>query len=1019
MSLIEFTPDFSPAEVVELAERQFDVKVSDAKLLPGERDQNFMIVDDSGKEWVLKICNGAEDAEFLAAQHSMIRHLSVRGADVPQLRKTATGNDFGAASRHGNEHLIRVVEFLHGTPLASIRYRSSQLLFNLGSKIGLTTVALEDFSDTAFHRSFAWDLACAPDAIRKRLPLLTPDLTPVVCSCLDDFDQFVDPVSSDLPQSIIHNDANDGNVIVANDGDSVLINPQVTGLIDFGDAIFSWTVAELAIAIAYAVFHSSDPLRAARHVLRGYCTERTLSSAEIETLHCLIKLRLCLSAAMAAEQSRLRPDDQYLTVSQAPLMQVLPKLDEVPQRIATDLYRQTAGLGVSSRIQSTLSWLNSPASHASLPLKLPTEHPKLVPVDLSVSTPWLTGEPLDWTPACVGESIAQQLTAQEFGVGRYMEARLLYADEHFSNATASAADKYAVERRTVHLGVDIFAAAGTPVLAVLDGTVERVDVCPEPLDYGHLTILRHEPSDGICFYTIYGHLSPSCQSLKPGTSVSQGDVIAELGDVDTNGGWPPHIHFQLATDLLDVTQNFPGVCRASRQSAWEWTCPDPSHLLRLSEARCENVEQSRESAIKNRRRSSPSNLRLSYQSPLKIVRGWKHFLFDESGHRFLDAYNNVPHVGHCHPRVVDVLRQQSSLLNTNTRYLHDLRSEFAETLLQTFPDSLNVCVFTNSASEANELALRMARAVTNGTDVIVLEGAYHGHSSSLIDMSPYKHDGPGGTGAPDWVHTAKVADTFRGSYRSLDDAGREYAADVVQTISRLHSSGRTLCGFLAESCPSVGGQIIFPKGYLQHVYAAVRTAGALCIADEVQTGYGRLGDYFYGFEQQNVVPDIVVLGKPIGNGHPLAAVVTTAEIAARFDTGMEFFSTFGGNTVSCAVGLEVLRILQHEKLQDRAATTGQFLKRQLHELSNEFPIIGDVRGSGLFLGMELVENRATLRPCAAEASFIVERMKDQGILLGTDGPLHNVLKIRPPMTFELSDAETLVAAMRAAFRMLP
>jgi len=379
-------------------------------------------------------------------------------------------------------------------------------------------------------------------------------------------------------------------------------------------------------------------------------------------------------------------------------------------------------------------------------------------------------------------------------------------------------------------------------------------------------------------------------------------------------------------------------------------------------------------------------------APLNIVRGDMQYLYDDEGRSYLDAYNNVAHVGHCHPKVVAAGQKQMELLNTNTRYLSDLILQYAEKLTATLPESLSVCFFVNSGSEANELALRLARAHTKARDLIVLEHAYHGNTTTLIDISPYKHDGPGGEGAPSWVHKAPLP------------AAQADAQDVVELAKKLR--GR-LCGFIAESMPSVAGQIIFPDGYLAQAYEAVRGAGGVCIADEVQTGYGRIGTHFWAFEKYGVVPDIVVLGKPIGNGHPIGAVITTRAIADSFDNGMEFFSTFGGNNVSCAIGLQVLEIVQKENLQAHALKIGERLLKGLRELQQRHEIIGDVRGSGFFLGVELVRDSSI--PATKEAARIVNQLRERGILLGTDGPHHNVLKIRPPMPFSEADADELIS----------
>ena len=386
--------------------------------------------------------------------------------------------------------------------------------------------------------------------------------------------------------------------------------------------------------------------------------------------------------------------------------------------------------------------------------------------------------------------------------------------------------------------------------------------------------------------------------------------------------------------------------------------------------------------------------------------------FDDDGRRYVDAYNNVPHVGHCHPHVVQAAAEQLSVLNTNTRYLHDGLAAYAERLAATLPHPLRVCFLLNSASEANELALRLARECTGERDMIVLEAAYHGNTNALVDISPYKHAGPGGRGTPDWVHVAPLADDYRGAYKRTDrDAGMKYARDLLHIVETLRETGRGLAGFIAESCPSVGGQIMFPPGYLSAVYGHVRAAGGLCIADEVQTGLGRIGTHFWAFESQGVIPDIVVMGKPLGNGHPLAAVVTTRAIADAFDTGMEFFSTFGGNTVSCAVGSAVLDVLRDEELQSHGLRVGHRLLDGLHVLARRHEVVGDVRGSGLFLGVELVRDRETLEPATREATRVSNRMREEGILLGTDGPHHNVIKIRPPMPFDESDGDRLVETL--------
>ena len=389
--------------------------------------------------------------------------------------------------------------------------------------------------------------------------------------------------------------------------------------------------------------------------------------------------------------------------------------------------------------------------------------------------------------------------------------------------------------------------------------------------------------------------------------------------------------------------------------------------------------------LESRHRHLGPSLSISYREPLHIIRGLGAYLYDSAGRRFLDCVNNVAHVGHCHPRVVDAVSRQMALLNTNTRYLHDYLVAYLERLTAMLPPPLSVVYLVCSGSEANELALRLARAHTGRDGIVVMETGYHGNTNALVDISPYKFEGPGGRGKPLHVEIA----------RGLD------AAAVAVAASRLGAPAAYIC----ESALSCAGQVILPPGYLSSAYAAIRASGGVAIADEVQTGFGRAGTHFWMFETQGVVPDIVTLGKPIGNGHPLGAVITTPEIAASFANGMEYFNTFGGNPVSCAAGLAVLDVIRDESLQENARTIGDYLIAGLRHLAERHPIISDVRGLGLFLGFEL--------PGAAEASDLVNRMKEEGILLSTDGPRHNVIKIKPPLVFGRREADLLIDRLDA------
>ncbi|XP_028712649.1 LOW QUALITY PROTEIN: ethanolamine-phosphate phospho-lyase [Peromyscus leucopus] len=397
--------------------------------------------------------------------------------------------------------------------------------------------------------------------------------------------------------------------------------------------------------------------------------------------------------------------------------------------------------------------------------------------------------------------------------------------------------------------------------------------------------------------------------------------------------------------------------------------------------------------------------------PIKILRAQGQYMFDEKGGRYLDCINNVAHVGHCHPEVVKAAAKQMEILNTNSRFLHDNIVEYAKRLTATLPQTLSVCYFTNSGSEANDLALRLARQFRGHQDVITLDHAYHGHLSSLIEISPYKFR-KGKDDKKEFVHVAPSPDTYRGKYREdHKDAATAYADEVKKIIEEAHSNGRKIAAFIAESMQSCGGQIIPPAGYFQKVAEHVRRAGGVFIADEVQVGFGRVGKHFWSFQMhgEDFVPDIVTMGKPMGNGHPMSCVVTTREIAEAFSSsGMEYFNTYGGNPVSCAVGLAVLDVIEKENLQGNAIRVGNYLTKLLDEQKAKHPMIGDIRGVGLFIGIDLVKDREKRTPATAEAQHIIYKMKEKGVLLSADGPHRNVLKIKPPMCFTEEDAKFMV-----------
>jgi len=983
---------------------------TEARSLPGEYDDNFHLTADDGAELVLKVMHPERERGFVELQCRLLGHLAARAPTLllPRVVPGTGGEPIATSDRIGGvPRLVWMLTYLPGRALAATKPHPPRLLEELGALLGRLDGALSDFSHAAAHRELKWDFARA-GWIRDHLGAIRDaSRRALVERWLALYDAEVAPALPDLRRSVIHGDANDHNVLVKVERGRA---PELVSVIDFGDALYTVTVAEVAVAAAYAQLDERDPLAAAAAVVSGYHAEFPLQAGEIELLFPLIGTRLAVSVVNSACRTRAEPGDPYLGVSERPAWEALERLAAVHPRLAHYTFHRSCGLTPVPRSPAVVEWLGREAAHCAPVLDADLRSAPSVVFDLSVGSPLLGADPSALETPALSERLFGEMRrlGVRVGVGRYDEARPLYTTRAFA-----AGERPTDEHRTVHLGLDLFAEPGTAVFAPLDGMVHCVANNAAPKDYGPLVILRHQTGDGAPYFTLYGHLDlASVGTLAVGQRVMGGERIAAVGSPPENGDWVPHLHFQVIADLLELGRDFPGVAYASSREVWKSLSPDPNLIVGIPAARFPPPARAKADALAARRSRIGSNVRVSYREPLLIVRGWMQYLYDETGRAYLDAYNNVPLVGYGHPRVVRAVAEQMALLNTNMRYLHDSATRYAERLAARLTPPLAICYLLNSGSEANELALRLARAHTGREDVVVLEAGYHGNTTTLIDISHYKFGGPGGSGRRPWVHVAPLPDDYRGRHRRSDpDAGRKYARDVADIVTQATAGSGGIAAFIAESMPSAAGQIVFPPGYLAEVYRSVRAAGGVCIADEVQVGFGRLGTHFWGFETQGVVPDIVVLGKPIGNGFPLAAVVTTPEVARSFDNGMEFFSTFGGNPVACAAGHAVLDALDEEHLQQNALRVGGRLVDALRGLMDRHPLVGDVRGSGLFLGVELVRDRGTLEPAPDEAAYVANRLRELGVLTGTDGPYHNVLKIRPPLVFTAADADLFVATL--------
>ena len=800
-------PPVAEAEAERLARELYAVHAR-ARALPGEYDDNFHLTAADGAAFVLKVMHPARERGLVDLQCAALLHLARTAPRLalPRVQPTRGGEALAViAGPDGASRIVWMLSWAAGATLAEARPHTPELLRSLGRVLGGMDAALLSFSHPAAERELEWDLARAGWIRGSLSAIADPRRRALVERFLARYENEVVPALPHLRRSVIHSDANDHNVLV---GDPREEPREVVSVIDLGDMHLGLTVAELAIAAAYALLGKPDPLAAAAEVVSGYNGVLPLEDHEIALLYPLIAARLAVSVTTSALRKRLKPDDPYVTVSEAPAWEALERLDRIAPRLAHFTFRAACGRPPMPQGEAVTAWIKAQAPRMASVLDLDLRRGPSVVLDLSVGSLLLGADPRAAETASLTETVEGEMrkAGAPVAIGRYGEARLLYVSPLFG-----AGDLESPERRTIHLGIDLFVAPGSAVRAPLPGVVHTLANNAAPQDYGPLVILQHEADQGRIFFTLYGHLSEdTLESLAVGQRVDAGQQIGRVGTPPTNGDWPPHVHVQIVLDLLDRGRDFPGVARAREREIWKALSPDPNLILGILEERFPAAAPEPAATLAARRERLGPSLSLSYRRPLKIVRGFGAFLYDETGRAFLDVYNNVPLVGHSHPRVVRAVQDQIALLNTNTRYLHDNVNRYAQRLTDLLPAPLRVCFFVNSGSEANELALRLARAHTGREDVVVLEHAYHGHTTTLVDVSPYKFLGPGGKGRKDFVHVALLPDDYRGPYRRDDpEAGVSTPATWARSWRDCGSRGadwprtwpRRSRAWAGKSCP--------------------------------------------------------------------------------------------------------------------------------------------------------------------------------------------------------------------------
>ncbi len=983
----------------ELLASRYGLNASRLKALDSFRDQNFRVDVVDGSAYVLKIANSMEPVASLELENGALTRLARLAPElpVPRLIAARDGSELVRVQGDGESHWARVLTFAPGRILADRPLYSPPLIESFARSAATLVRGLAGYEHPAADRRLQWDLRVAAEVVAAFVEhVKDPERRALVDEMVARYERDALPLLSRLRLGIIHGDLVGWNVIVAASpkagpsatgaqltvtGGAVEHDPdQIVGLIDFGDTALSYVVGELAVVLADIAMHTDRPLPALGQAVRAFHGVYALEEAEVDALFALVGMRVCVTAVSAAQQAALDPDNPYVSELNDVDWPTLRKLAAIDPGLGRAALRQSAGFPPLAHSHQLTNWLArfEPDGEVLAGIDGPFQA-----LDLSIGSDLFIDGNWD-TEAAVQASLESELehlrAERLVGVGRWAEPRLIYA---LWPAIESP--------HTVHVGLDIFRAPGTVVRSPMSGHVRAAE--------DDVVVLEHQTSVGP-FYTRWSGLR---QALTPGDAVASGDRLGEVAEVDDDVALPAHLHVQAG--LLLTHNDLPALVRGDELELWLALCPNPATLLGFKPAACAYKAPS-ERLVLRRERVMARSQETYYREPPTMVRGWRQYLLDEHGRSYLDAINNVAHVGHCHPVVSRAADRQTRRLYTNNRFLYDVMVEYAERLTALLPDPLRVVYFCNSGSEANDLALRLARAHTGRGDILSVAGAYHGNTTLTSDVGTSLLDNPSGGAPPAHIHPIPQPNLYRGRYGADDpEAGRRYAAEAGSVIASAADAGRPIGAFIAEGLLGSPGAVLPPDGWLAHVYDLAHAAGAVSIADEVQVGFGRMGSHFWAFEMAGARPDIVTLGKMIGNGYPLSAVVTTPEVSDSFRRRATYFSTYGGNPVACAVGLAVLDVIRDEGLQASAASVGAHFKRGLEAVAAETDWIGAVHGRGLYMGVELVRDRAAKTPAAAEALWVAERMRERGIIVYPTGDYYNILKIKPPMVFSRANAD--------------
>jgi 4-aminobutyrate aminotransferase-like enzyme/Ser/Thr protein kinase RdoA (MazF antagonist) len=940
-------PQVTEAQAEDILATHYGLRAR-ATSLGSNQDKNFVVTGDDGAiVGVLKIANPAFNATEIEAQDLAADRI----ADAePTLRMAVPLPNLAGQKCTAITGLldgtayVRLLRFLPGGTLLDSGYLSPTAVAGLGEVAGRVSRALEGFSHPGLDRVLQWDLRYGTAVVAE---LISYVANPLHRERLDaaatEAWARIAPLVDELPRQAVHLDLTDANVVVACRVDG---SAHPDGVIDFGDLSDSWAVSELAISASSVLGHPGNEPVSILPAVRAFHAIRPLCAAEVDVLWPLLVLRTAVLIVSGAQQASLDPDNPYLTDQSGGEWRMFEQATSVPIDLMTEVIKADLGLAAPPLAVAGSLVDVDPASVTTLDLATTSDA-----YDFAFEDDGSLRAGIEDELARAAVQNGARLVVTRYGQPRLSRTRKLSQQSPDVVAT----------------GISLWAATATRLVAPWSGEIQ-------------VATLRGAEYE----LTLAG-----VDWIASG-SVSAGEPLADA----PAGAW---VEIGVRPVGAPVA---PWLTRSELAPGWLALTRDPRPLLGLPPLQAHEAGD-----LLSRRDASFAPVQeFYYRKPPQIERGRRHYLMSTAGRTYLDMVNNVTVLGHAHPRIADTAARQLRKLNTNSRFNYEAVVEFSERLAGLLPDPLDTVFLVNSGSEASDLAIRLATAATRRRDIVAVREAYHGWTYGTDAVSTSTADNPNALATrPDWVHTVESPNSFRGKYRGAEAV--RYADEAVEVIERMVADGRPPAGFICESVYGNAGGMALPDGYLQQVYGAVRAAGGLAISDEVQVGYGRLGEWFWGFLQQDAVPDIVSVAKSTGNGYPLGAVITSRAVADGFRSQGYFFSSTGGSPLSCAIGMTVLDVLRDEGLQENALRVGTHLKARLQALQDKHPIIGTVHGVGLYLGVEMIRDPETLEPAPEETSAICDRMLELGVIIQPTGDHMNILKTKPPLCIDIESAD--------------